>query len=280
MTTTLGRRGSVTPSRGRASRSRRLSTLQTVLLGTASVLALLGLWQTASAFGWIPASAIPSASDVLAALGASLTSPDFWTAVGKTVTSTAIGLGLVIVIATPLSLLIGLSRFARESLLVPLEFLKPVPPVALIPLTLLLWGPSPSMQIFLIVFGAVWPLLTQMTYGVREVSGVAMQMARSYRLGWWLTTSRVVVPSLLPFAATGLRVSAAIALIVAIVTEMVAGVPGLGQLITLSQLAGRLPEMYAAILAAGLLGLALNALLRLGERGALFWHSSQREARS
>ena len=269
------------PARSNPGRPRRrLSRRSLILIGIASVVGTLALWELGSLAGLIPASVIPSASVVIAALGEQLVSPGFWGSLWLTVSSALLGIVIVTAISIPLSLAIGLSRFVRESTYIPIEFLKPIPPVALIPLTALLWGPSPTMKLFLIVIGALWPLLTQMVYGVREVSGIALQAAKSYRLGGWLTTTRVVVPSLLPFAATGMRVSAAVALIVAIVTEMVAGVPGIGQQITLAQVAGQLPEMYALILATGLLGLLVNAVLKLAERFVLFWHPSQRGERS
>lgn len=260
----------------RVRRRGRLSRGESFLIGAATLVAVILAWQLASVTGILPSSVMPSAGAVFAELVQMPADVGFWIAIWQTLSSTLLGLLIVLIIATPLAIAIGLSRFVRESLWIPLEFLKPIPPVALIPLTLLLWGPSPTMKLFLIVFGAVWPLLTQMTYGVRQVNKGALDMARSYRLGWWLTTSRLVIPSLLPFTATGLRISAAIALIIAIVTEMIAGVPGLGQSITLAQQSGQLPTMYALIITAGLLGLAVNAAFRVMEKYVLFWHPSQR----
>jgi len=248
-----------------------------ILYGVVAVVVVLLLWSAASAAGVLPANVVPGPVDIAAAFGAQLVTGDFWAAIGQTLLSVFIGLIIVLVISTPLSIAMGRVRFIRESLWVVIEFLKPIPPVALIPLTLLLWGISPTMKLFLVVFGALWPLLTQMTYGVREADGVALSMARSYRLGGWRTIRSVIVPSLLPFTATGLRVSAAIALIISVVTEMITGAAGIGKSITIAQVAGQLAPMYALIVTTGLLGLGLNALFRLGERRLLFWHASQRE---
>ncbi|WP_413248730.1 ABC transporter permease [Sinomonas flava] len=249
-------------------------------LGAASVVAAFATWEILVRTGLVPASAIPRASSVLAQFAAQLGSASFWGMMWDTVSVVLLGLALIVVIAAPLALLIGLVRPAEESTWFVLEFLKPIPPVALIPLGLLLWGPSPGMKLFLVVLGAVWPLLTQLVYGVREVHGAGTDLARSYRLGWWLTTSRIVVPSILPFALTGARISAAIAVIVAVVTEMIGGAAGIGQGITVAQSAGALPEMYALILAAGLLGLVLNAGFRALEKPLLFWHPSVRKEAS
>ncbi|GAA3687022.1 ABC transporter permease [Arthrobacter ginkgonis] len=247
------------------------------VLGASAVAAVLLVWEALSRTGAVPSGSIPPATAVLAELGRQLGLAEFWLAVWNTMSVAMIGLLLIVLIASPLALLIGLVRPAQESTWFVMEFLKPIPPVALIPLGLLLWGPSPGMKLFLIVMGAIWPLLTQLIYGLKEVNGVSADMARSYRLGWWLTTSRLLVPSILPFALTGMRISASIALVIAVVAEMVGGAAGLGQSIVVAQSAGALAEMYALILAAGLLGLLVNAGFRGAQQPLLFWHPSIRQ---
>lgn len=265
----------VAPKRGTGPGPRRFALRQ--LLGPATVVAVLGAWEICSRTGVLPAAAIPPASQVLVVFGVQLAEPQFWLAVWSTLSVALLGLLIIAAIATPLALLIGSSRDVQESTWFPIEFLKPIPPVALIPLGLLLWGPTPGMKLFLVVFGAIWPLLTQLVYGFKEIDGVARDMARSYRLGKWLTVTRVIIPSILPFGATGLRVSASIAVVIAVVAEMIGGVAGLGQDIVVAQSANAMPRMYALILAAGLLGLLVNAVFRAAEKPLLFWHPSQRK---
>ncbi|EMY33332.1 binding-protein-dependent transport system inner membrane protein [Arthrobacter crystallopoietes BAB-32] len=247
------------------------------VLGAGTVLAVLAAWEVLARAGAFPPGSIPPASAVLAEFVRQLGVPLFWAAVWNTVSVALLGLLLIAVIAAPLALLIGLVRPVQESTWFLMEFLKPIPPVALIPLGLLLWGPSPGMKLFLIVMGAIWPLLTQLIYGIKEINGVGADMARSYRLGWWLTTSRLVFPSVLPFALTGLRISASIAIVIAVVTEMIGGAAGLGQNIVVAQSAGALAEMYALVIAAGLLGLLINAAFRAVQKPLLFWHPSVRQ---
>lgn len=246
------------------------------LLGPATVVAIFLVWELLSRTGLLPDYAIPPASAVLGAFVTQLGSGTFWSAVGATVWSAVAGLVILTVIASVVALAVTSSRFVSDSTWFIIEFLKPIPPVALIPLGLLLWGPSPTMKITLVVFGAIWPLLTQLIYGIRAVEGVTLDVARSYRLGFLRTTTHVVAPSILPYALTGLRVSAAIAIVVSVVTEMIGGAAGLGQRIVLAQLANDLPTMYALIMAAGILGLLVNGVFRLLDRPLLFWHPSQR----
>lgn len=227
--------------------------------------------------GLLPAASFPPPSMVAVALFGQLGEPGYWLAIWDTLSTSLLGVALIIVLATPVSLLIGFSRRFRESTWFLVEFLKPIPPVALIPLGLILWGPSPTMKLFLVVFGALWPLLTQLVYGTREVGGVALDMARSYRLGRLKIFTHVVLPSILPFAATGLRVATSIAIVISVVAEMVGGAAGLGQNITVAQSANAIPEMYALILTTGLLGLGINGLFKAAEKSLLFWHASQRK---
>lgn len=245
--------------------------------GTVTVLAVFAAWELASRAGVLPAASLPAATEVMGAWGELLTQGAFWSAVWHTVSSAVAGLGIVVVVAVPAALAIGLSRVVRESTWLIVEFLKPIPPVAMIPLGLLLWGPSETMKLTLIAFGALWPFLTQLIYGINQVDHVALDMAKSYRLKGWLTTTRVIVPTLLPFAATGLRVSASIAVVVSVVTELIGGAVGVGRDIMIAQSAGNLPSMYALILTTGVLGLVINAVFAAAERPLLFWHPSHRK---
>ncbi|QVQ51212.1 ABC transporter permease [Spiractinospora alimapuensis] len=265
-----------------ASRSRRVpgraehSAVTRWTLGVSAVVAVIALWESLTRVGVVDPNVIPSAGAVLGAWGEAVSGANYWTDLWATLSGALAGLAIAVAIGSVASFLIGLIRSVEESTFFVIEFLKPIPPIALIPLGLLLWGPAPTMKISLVAFGALWPFLTQMLYGLRQTNGVALEMARSYRLGWYLTLKCVHLPSLTPFALTGARISASLAVIVAVVVELVGGAAGLGQTITVAQANGLLPVMYAYILTAGVLGMAINLIFRAAERSLLFWHPSQR----
>ena len=123
---------------------------------------------------------------------------DFWTAFGETVRGWAIGLGLAIVLAVPIGIALGSSDFAASAFRVPIEFLRPIPSAALIPLLFLTLGTNLKSEIFLATFGAFWPLLVQTMYGVRDVDPIATDTARSFRVGKLERLYRVTLPSALP----------------------------------------------------------------------------------
>ena len=176
----------------------------------------------------------------------------------------------------PLGLLIGSSRWAYRALRVPIEFLRPIPSVALIPLAVLIYGQGLQSKVFLAAFASFWPLLIQTIYGVQDVDPVATDTARSFGLGRAERIWRVTVPSAVPYIATGIRISSAVALILAVTAELVIGAAGLGREINVARSGGNLDVMYALIVATGLLGWLLNLATSAGERRVLHWHPSQR----
>jgi ABC-type nitrate/sulfonate/bicarbonate transport system permease component len=167
--------------------------------------------------------------------------------------------------------------YAYGALRTLVEFLRPVPSVALIPVAILLFGVGYESKIFLVAFASIWPLLIQTLSGLRDVDPAALTTAAVYRIPRTDRVLRVLVPSALPYVATGLRIASTTGLIVALVAELIIGAPGLGQAITLAQAGNAVTLMYALIISAGLLGLGLNFVLLRLERAVLHWHPSQRE---
>jgi ABC-type nitrate/sulfonate/bicarbonate transport system permease component len=247
-------------------------------LGWTGLLAALALWEALPRLGVLPGDYIPPASRVLARLVALLGTGAFWGDVGATLQGWAVGLFISAVVAIPLGLLIGTNAYLYRATRAIVEFLRPIPSVALIPLAILVYGISFNMKVFLVTFATFWPILIQAIYGVQDVDPVARDTARSFGLGRVSTFVTVSLPSALPYIATGLRVASSLALILAITAELVAGVPGLGRSILIAQSSGRNDTMYALIVTTGLLGYGLSALLRRAERRVLRWHASQRGA--
>ncbi|WP_300009288.1 ABC transporter permease [Pseudonocardia sp.] len=243
------------------------------LLGVAGVLVVL---QAMSVLEIVDRNTFPPVTEDIAVLAEQMTTATFWSAVGSTMIGWAVGLGLAILIAVPVGVLVGSFPLAYRAFRIPIEFLRPIPSVALIPLAVLLFGTGMEFKLFLIVFASIWPILIQVLYGVQDVDPVASDTARSFGFGPVSRLVRVTLPSALPYAATGLRISASIALVLAITAEIVVGAPGLGGLINSAQQGGSYTVMYALILATGLLGWGVNVALERGERRVLHWHVSHR----
>jgi len=249
-------------------------------VGAASVLGSLLLWEIISRTDTISQHDLPAMSTTMQALWDMVQTESFWSAFIHTVRGWALGLGLAIALAVPIGIALGSSDFAASAFRVPIEFLRPIPSAALIPILFLTLGTQLRSEVFLACFGAFWPLLVQTMYGVRDVDPIALDTARSFRLGRFERLRRITLPSSLPYIMTGIRISSTVALILAFTAELFMGTPGLGQLMGYLQTYGLNDRIYALALATGLLGVAIHFTLAAIERRALRWHPSQRKASS
>jgi ABC-type nitrate/sulfonate/bicarbonate transport system permease component len=188
----------------------------------------------------------------------------------------AIGLAVSVVLAVVLGFVVGSSGFLRRVTNSTVEFLRPIPSVALIPLAVLLFGVKIESSLMLIIYASFWQIFIQVLYGVADVDNVAMQTAKSYGLNFLARVRHVVFPTALPYLMTGIRLAAAVALILAVTAGLVIGSPGLGREIALAQSGGAISGMYALVLATGLIGVVINLAMRQVERRTLSWHSSVR----
>jgi len=226
--------------------------------------------------GLISRDFLPPADEILHTLVRDLAGRELWTALGETMRAWAIGLAIAFVLALAIGVLIDAIPGARAATTSTVEFLRPIPSVALIPLATLLYGADLGSSLLLIVYASFWQVLIQVLYGVADVDPVARDTARSYRLGHWTILRRLVWPTALPYVMTGLRLAAAVAFILAVTAELVIGSPGLGLQIQLAQSGGAVAEVYALIAVAGLTGVAVNLAVRQLERRLLVWHPSVR----
>jgi ABC-type nitrate/sulfonate/bicarbonate transport system permease component len=253
----------------------RVGQIGAVLL---SVAAALAVWELVSRTGLIAERDLPSMSSSFRELWSLVQTTSFWGAFAQTVRGWALGLAVATALAVPIGILLGSSDFAARALRVPIEFLRPIPSAALIPLLFLTLGTTLRSEVFLAAFGAFWPLLVQTMYGVRDVDPLAIDTARSFGVGRFERLYRIKLPSAVPYIATGMRISSAVSLILAFTAELFMGIPGLGQKVNFAQAYGLNDQLYAYALATGFLGVAIHLVSSAAERRALRWHPSQRTA--
>ncbi|WP_457966207.1 ABC transporter permease [Arthrobacter sp. D1-29] len=245
-------------------------------LGLAGILGFLLTWELIPRLGIVEPRFLPPASEVIAALLRALGLTAFWVSVGETMLAWFLGLLMAVIAAVVLGFLIGSSAFLRKATNSTVEFLRPIPSVALIPLAVLMFGVKIESSLMLIVYAAFWQVFIQVLYGVADIDMVANNTAKSYGLGRLARIRYVVFPTALPYLMTGVRLAAAVALILAITAELIIGSPGLGREIALAQSGGAISGMYALVLATGLIGVLINLMMRFIEKKTLSWHSSIR----
>jgi ABC-type nitrate/sulfonate/bicarbonate transport system permease component len=254
---------------------RRLRGVEPVVF-VLSIASALVFWELISRTGVISQRDLPAASTSFNELWSMVQTSHFWWSFADTVRGWFFGLLIAAVLAIPLGILLGSSDIASSAFHIPIEFLRPIPSAALIPVLFLTIGTNLKSELFLASFGAFWPLLVQTIYGVRDVDPIALETARSFGVGKFERFYRIKLPSAAPFIATGLRISSTVALILAFTAELFMGTPGLGQLVNYAQSYGLETQLYALALATGFLGVAIHLGFSAIERRTLRWHPSQR----
>ncbi len=233
--------------------------------------ALLVLWQLLADRQIISPVFFPSPARTLGELWHEISEGDLWRPLGETTLRMFYGWVLASLLGVALGALVGSSRAARDYLNPLLEFMRPLPASAIIPPAILFLGLSNTMATTVIAFGAIWPVLLASVHGFSNVEPQLVDVSSALRLSRLERLRKVAAPGALPDILAGARVSLAIALILAVVTEMQASQPGLGQNILLAQRSYRSPELYAGVVVLGVLGFVINQALVLAERRLLRW---------
>ena len=240
-------------------------------IGSAGVLAaLVALWWTASNAGWVSRVFLPTPEATLASLSEGLRG-DLLDYTLATVRRMFEGWLLASLFGVALGAAIGVSPAVRAWVQPTLEFIRPLPASALLPLAISIFGLNPGMVLFVVAFGAMWPVLLATVHGFAAVEPRLAEVARCLQLPRATFVWKIGLPNALPDILAGMRLSMTISLIVAVVGEMIASQSGLGQAILLAARAFRASDLFAGIALLGLIGFASNALLACAEKKLLRW---------
>jgi ABC-type nitrate/sulfonate/bicarbonate transport system permease component len=237
-------------------------------------LALLGLWAL-----WSSGSDtyyFPPLTDILS------TFADTWLfeRVGSDVVPSLVRLGLGYAIACAIAIAVGLalgtSYRLHRALDPAVQFLRAIPPPALLPFGILVLGVGPAMKVFIIAFVCLWPVLLNTIDGVAGLDVTARETSRVYGISGRDRLLHVTLPAAMPQIFAGMRTSLSLALILMVISEMVASSNGIGYFVLQSQRTFAITEMWSGILLLGILGYVLNAGFVLVERRVLRWHRGAR----
>lgn len=189
-----------------------------------------------------------------------------------------VGLGYLIgcLLGVLAGFILGRTRFLREMSAPVLHFARAMPAPALLPFMMVVFGLGDGMKIGLIAFGTLFPVLLSTLDGVRSVEPSYLEAARSYGIGRRDRVFRILLPASLPQIMAGMRTSLALALILIVISEMVASTSGIGYFVLQAQRTFELPEMWGAMLLLGMLGITMNAAFVPVERRALRWYRGSR----
>jgi NitT/TauT family transport system permease protein len=261
-----------------------VSRLARNIVGTVGVLAVCEL---VGRSGFVNQEFLPPPTVIGARLVELFNDRGFSLDVVQSVLSWAMALAIAIAIAVPLGVAFGSMPLVRSAFSAVVEFLRPIPSVALIPLAIVAIKTNPEIKISLAVFGAVWPILFNTMHAMSDIEPVQINTARAFNLSRWRTLTSVKLPSITPFVLTGVRISASIALILIVSTEILAGGGtesgelwergGLGTFITSAGSIGRLDLVLAGTFTAGLIGVCINIIFTAIQRRWANWSDGDRD---
>ncbi len=247
-------------------------------LGALAVLcAWIALWWMASNAGWVSRVFLPTPQATFASLleGLNLSggsgNGELLGYTRATVMRMVEGWLLASLFGVALGAAIGVSPTVRAWVQPTLEFIRPLPASALLPLAISIFGLNPGMVLFVVAFGAMWPVLLATVHGFAAVEPRLSEVARCLQMSRTAFVWKMGLPNAMPDILAGMRLALTIALIVAVVGEMIASQSGLGQAILLAARAFRASDLFAGIALLGLIGFVSNALLAAAEKRLLRW---------
>jgi ABC-type nitrate/sulfonate/bicarbonate transport system permease component len=255
--------------------------IQTRWGGILTLAALLAGWQAASMLELVHPVYIPRITTIFRALGECMLSGELPEAYQISLFRMVTGFGISCLLGVACGLLIGYNRIAFNLTEPLIEFCRPTPVSAIIPIVILLFGIDNEMKIFIVAWASFWPILINTIDGVRGVSRTLVETARIFGATSWELFKGVIIHDASPHIVTGMRVSVAISLIVTVIAEMLAGNNGIGFFVLDAERTFRIPEMYAGVFSLAVVGYLVNRIFVWLESRVMAWHKglTSKEAR-
>ena len=175
------------------------------------------------------------------------------------------GFALALAIGTPIGFLLGLSRRFHQSFDPIVQFMRPISPLAWLPLGLVIFQRSEPAAIFTIALCAMWPTVINTAVGVRSISADYLNVGRVLKLSRFKTLTRIVIPATLPYVFTGYRLSLGLAWLVIVAAEMLTGTPGVGGFLWQEYNSLVYSHIILSVITIGAIGFVLDRLMGLVE---------------
>jgi NitT/TauT family transport system permease protein len=223
---------------------------------------LILIWEISSRTGLLTMEYLSRPSDILRAGIGALLDGSILLATWQTFEAAFLGLLLAVVVGVLTGTILGLSMTAERIAGPTVEALRPIPAVAFIPLSLLLFGFGLSMEGAVVAYACVWPILISTIAAVRSIEPRLLEVARALEMPFATQLRKIILPAALSRLNVGVRVAVGFALVVAVTVEIIVNPRGLGYSLILAQQSLRVDLMYAQLLWLCIVGYAINALLR------------------
>lgn len=188
----------------------------------------------------------------------------------------ALGFSAAVIGGVAFGILLGISDTARMLCLPVVSFLRSIPAVAMLPLSIVLFGIGTGQKVSIIAFVCCWPVVLNTADGIASLNSTMMLTARSYQVRGSELVRHVIIPGIMPRIFAGMRVSLSLAVLLLVTSEMVAATSGIGYFVWQAQLTFSIPDMWAGIILLGLLGYGLNLIFNAVERRVCAWDNSMK----
>ncbi len=249
-------------------KGRDLSTL----LPFASFAAILLLWELAARISGWSVQVFPGPSVVVKSIGELIMNGTLLQHSVASLFRVTVGFYLAALLGIPLGIVIGRVALANKTINPLIQFLRPISPLAWIPLAMLWFGIGDKPAVFLIFLSSFFPLVVSTAVAVGAINPIYFQVASNFCFTRWEVLSKVVIPSILPDVVTALRISISIAWLVVVAAEMIAVQSGLGYLILDSRNALRMDYVMVGMVVIGGIGVLLDLVMRrIGRLDSTAW---------
>lgn len=188
----------------------------------------------------------------------------------------AAGYATAVTVGVAIALLLSSVKTLYDASLPLITFFRGLPSPALIPALLLIFGLGGGFKVAIIAFGSMWPVLLNAYDGFQSIDSVQRETARSYHLGRLRQIFIVQLPAASPQIVAGARVALQVSILLMVASEFLAATQGIGYAIQVAQVNFDTPGVWSGMLLLGVVGIILNALFLLAERGVLYWHTGMR----
>jgi sulfonate transport system permease protein len=253
-------------------RTRSRTRSRSLGLRLLSPLLILILWWALARANWLPAGSLPTPYTVVKTFG-TLFSHDLWGQIGDSLSLAGFGLSIGVTLGFSLGLMAGLSRIGEELFDAPLQMLRTVPFLALIPLFVVWMGIGELPKVALISLATTFPMYINTSAAMRNVDRKVVEAARSYGLRGSRLVREVIFPLSLPGLLTGLRFSLGLSVLALVGAETIASNGGIGYLINQAEQFQQTSIVFCGVIIYAALGLSADLLVRVIEKLALPWRA-------
>jgi sulfonate transport system permease protein len=228
--------------------------------------ALLVIWQVIILLGLVKPILLPSPQQVMKVAMEMIVSGELIRHLSVSLIRVLEGFSLAAILAVSLGVVLGMSAVVFQLANGTIQLLRPIPPIAWLPLAILWFGIEEGSKVFIIIVGAFFPIFTNVLDGIRQTESKYVELVKVLEISRWRIITKVVIPGALPFIFAGLRTGLGYAWMCVVAAELSAGMTGIGYMLTDARAMIQTDRVLVGMLAIGAIGKLMDMMLQLIEK--------------